>query len=52
MIDPPDGPISRSYCKLCRIRGRQYQNYRFPDYNNEPLQKTPIPYQQEQIWDE
>jgi hypothetical protein len=51
-IEMPHGPISIGRCKKCG-REREYQNYRFAyDYNNRPIHKTPIPYQQEQIWDE
>lgn len=51
-IESPHGPVSnKSYCQLCGAKGRDYPNTNAYEYNNDPLFKTLIPYQQEQIWD-
>jgi hypothetical protein len=51
LIEPPHGATSKARCKRCG-REREYDNFRWADYNNEPLNRTPIQFQQERIWDE
>lgn len=44
IIEPPDGPTSVGRCIYCGHE-KEYQNHKWPDYNNEPLnepQTTPV----------
>ena len=47
-IEMPHGPISIGRCKKCG-REREYQNYRFSDYNNKPLDRVPMKIQAETV---
>jgi hypothetical protein len=49
-IAPPEGPVSIGRCKYCG-REKEYANFRWPDYNKEPLNE-PVKVQQERAWDE
>ena len=50
VITIPNGPISIGTCKKCH-RKREYENFKFPDYNSRPTKRTPIEDQQEMIYD-
>jgi hypothetical protein len=51
-IETPHGPVSKARCKLCGEE-REYDTSLFYEYNvKESLQKTPVKYQQERIWDD
>jgi hypothetical protein len=44
IIEMPHGPVSIGTCKFCG-REREYKNFRWPDYNNESLNRpsmTPL----------
>ncbi len=41
VIEMPHGPVSKAKCLKCG-REREYENYRFPDYNNKPPEKVEV----------
>ena len=50
IIAIPNGPISIGTCKKCH-RKREYENFKWPDYNSKPMKKPAIEDQQEMIYD-
>ena len=52
IIASPDGPISIGRCKKCH-REREYENYRWPEYNVKPLsEKYKPPPKRTEDWDD
>ena len=52
VIATPHGPVSIGTCQKCG-REREYDTSLFYEYNvKESLQKTPVNFQQERIWDD
>lgn len=51
IIEMPDGPVSIGTCKKCG-REREYENFKYGEYNSRPTTRPPVEDQSTLIWSE